>query len=108
MVTFFRGDRASGLCTATAIGPHALLTASHCNEHDLKKIHLDIVLNDYHIQKTLTDGRDHAIFLIDGPSLHDFVDYKVRAALPGEHVHLYGNGEGEYPAHRQRSRCCSV
>ena len=23
----------NGLCTATAIGPHALLTATHCNKH---------------------------------------------------------------------------
>lgn len=59
------------------------------------------MLNDYHIQKTLTDDRDHDIYLIDGPPLHDFVEYKVRPAKPWEHVHLYGNGEGEYPAHRQ-------
>lgn len=102
MVTFYQGTRPVGLCTATAIGPHALLTASHCNKDEkLTDIKLDIALNDFHIQKTLTDDRDHDIYLIDGPPFQNTVDYKVRAAKPGEHVHLYGNGEGDYPSHRQ-------
>lgn len=101
MVTFFRGNRSVGECTAIAIGPHALLTASHCNKDEkLTKIHLDIVMNDYHIQKTLTDDRDHDIYLIDGAPLKNFVEYKVRPAKSWERVHLYGNGGGEFPAHR--------
>jgi hypothetical protein len=101
MVVFLRGTRAVGECTATAIGPHALLTASHCNKDDkLTKIHLDLVLNDYHIQKTLTDNRDHDIYLIDGPPLHNFVEYKVRPAKSWERVHIYGDGEGQYPPRR--------
>lgn len=101
MVVFLRGTREVGECTATAIGPHALLTASHCNKDEkLTKIHLDLVMNDYRIQKTLTDGRDHDIYLIDGPSLNNFVDYKVRPAKEFERVHLYGDGEGTYPPRR--------
>lgn len=101
MVTFYRGNRPVGLCTATAIGPHALLTASHCNKDEkLTKIHLDVVLNDFHIQKTLTDDRDHDIYLVDA-QFTNYIDYKVRPAKLGEHVHLYGHGEGDYPSHRQ-------
>ncbi len=102
LIIFMDGNRGKSLCTATAIGPHALMTASHCNKDEkLTTIHLDIVFTDFHIQKTLTDDRDHDIYLIDGPSLQNTVPYKVRAAKPGEHVHLYGNGDGEYPAHRE-------
>ncbi len=102
MVSFMDGEEKKGLCTATAIGPHALMTASHCNKDEkLTTIHLDVVLNGFHIQKTLTDDRDHDIYLIDGPALQNTLPYKVRAAKPGEHVHLYGNGGGEYPARRE-------
>ncbi len=101
MVTYFDGKRAKGVCTATAIGPHALMTASHCNKDDqLTDFELDYAKRTFHIQKTLTDGADHDIYLVDGEPFHDTLDYKVRKSKPFEHVHLYGDGGGEYPPRR--------
>lgn len=102
MVEYFKYGRPTGLCTATAIGPHALMTANHCDaDGSAKEIQLDLALTKFHIQKILHDNRDHDIYLIDGQPLRDFVEYKVRLAKMGEHVHFYGNGEGEYPSHRE-------
>lgn len=90
-----------GYCSATAIGPHALLTATHCDpKGHVSTIHLDMVMGDYHIEKILTDGRDHDIYLIDGPALTNTVEYKVRPTKVGEHTHLYGSGQGCYPPRR--------
>lgn len=90
-----------GSCTGTAIGPHAILTASHCNKDEsTDTIHLDLSVKDFHIEKTLTDGRDHDIYLVDA-TLTNFVPYKVRPSKMGEHTHLYGSGGGEYPPERK-------
>ena len=105
MVILFDGDKSISECTATAIGPHALLTAAHCNDvRHLTKIRMDLSRKYFHIQKTLSDDRDHEIYLIDGPAFQNFVPYVVRPARMGEHVYLYGNGHGQYPSRRLDGR----
>ena len=85
-----------GYCTGTVIGPHAILTAEHCNEG--KALQLDSVLHTYKIVKVLKDGRDHVVFLVDGPAFYDVALYASRYPVVGEKVHIYGNGGRAYPA----------
>lgn len=100
---FIRKGQDVGFCTGTAIGPHAILTATHCR-HDISEIHLDLSTKTYNIMKVLTDDRDHDIYLIDGSPLDYLVEYKVREALVGEPVFLYGNGGAQYPSRKLEGR----
>ncbi len=50
-------------CSATAVGPNALLTASHCElPTNLVKLSTGLV----HVVKTERDGFDHSILLLNG------------------------------------------
>jgi hypothetical protein len=88
-----------GLCTASAIGPHALLTAAHCDKGQ-KGIWVDNSIGQYNILGRITDGYDHIIFLVDGPAFKDtmgkFYPKDVQPTM-GLQVFLYGDGGGMYP-----------
>lgn len=74
-------------CSATAIGPHALLTASHC-EMPTNDIAIDS--DDAKIIKLVRDDQDHTIYFVDAT----FKDYSiVSIAKPevGDHVFIFGN-----------------
>lgn len=94
-------DRATGYCTGTAIGPHALMTASHCNNERDKTdtFRLDNSPQDFHIENTLSDNRDHDVYLVD-TQFTNWIPYVVRPAKFGEHVYLYGSGGAGYPPRR--------
>lgn len=105
MVTFLdKHFEREALCTATAIGPHAILTAQHCNDGDdpSDTVTFDLSLQHFHILAEKGDDRDHVIYLLDGPAFTHYLDVKdllnARPALPGEHVVVYGFGLGKYPA----------
>ena len=89
----------SGLCTGTAVGPHALLTALHCDEGETDVISLDLAVQKYHIVGHIYDGRDHIIYRLDGPAFKDFVTIQEREAKVGETVTSYGDGRGDFPQH---------
>ena len=89
----------SGLCTGTAVGPHALLTALHCDEGEIDVISLDLAVQKYHIVGYIYDGRDHIIYHLDGPAFKDFVTIQEREAKVGETVTSYGDGRGDFPQH---------
>lgn len=97
-IKFDRG----GQCTATAIAPHALLTASHCNEHGITTVYLDLSVWKYHILAETTDNRDHMVYIVDGPEFHDIVPLKVGSDPTNilEKVYMYGAGGGNYPPRR--------
>jgi hypothetical protein len=86
-------------CTGTAVGPHAILTAVHCDEGETDIIRLDLTMRLYHIVGIATDGRDHIIYHIDGPALKNYITLKQREAVLGETVTSYGNGGPDYPQH---------
>ena len=89
-----------GSCTATAIGPHALLTASHCNEFGEDKfIQLDYSSRYFHILAIATDNRDHDIYILDGPAFTHYVTVHAREARIGESVTSYGTGGNDFPPH---------
>ncbi len=95
-----------GQCTATAIGPHAILTASHCNESDepLSILTLDYSTRRYNIVASKEDSHDHTIYLIDGPPLRNYLPQSAllntKPTRVGETVCVYGDGEGTFPPRR--------
>ena len=100
VVFYYGGTKA--LCTATAIAPHALLTAGHCiseaGDLDDVTFMLDHVLMRYTILKVLADHRDHVIIFTNGPAFTRIAPYLTRSPKMGEVTYLYGFGGGIYPA----------
>ena len=90
-----------GYCSASALGPHALLTAQHCDSGETS-LRVDNDLADRKIVGRITDGEDHIIFLVDGTKFKDTMaaDYDPSSyALPtvGDKVFLFGDGGGFWP-----------
>ena len=89
-----------GLCTASAIGPHALLTASHCDSSTGSlKVDEAFTVN---IMGRITDNKDHLIYLVDGPpfkvTMGEFYSPSTYdMAREGEGVFFYGDGGGLFP-----------
>ena len=78
-------------CSATAIGPHALLTASHC-EAPSDKLYIEGFDDPVHIDKIERDGKDHSIYLLNGPAFKDVASVdEYYAPRLGEHVFMIGN-----------------
>ena len=95
-------DHPRGLCSATAVGPHTLLTAAHCNmgkdDDHYSTVNLDYAIRDYHILAELTDDQDHVLYLMDGPEFKQYIQNLTPAApKPGDEVVIYGDGLGKYP-----------
>lgn len=91
-----------GVCTGTVIGPHAILTADHCDHNEeFPKVKIDYSFQQYDIVLTETDGNEHTILILDGPEFHDIAPYNVRTAKIGEHAYIVGNGGREYPGVRK-------
>jgi hypothetical protein len=92
------GDMDAG-CTATAIGPHVLMTAAHCDpDEKFSVLRVDLSTRDYVILNYASDGRDHILLAIDGPAFTNIAPYNVRKARMGEHVYVWGDGEGQFPS----------
>lgn len=78
-------------CTATAIGPQALLTATHC---ELPSDVLQIRYEDRPavITARIRDGNDHTIYLLKNVMFEDYVDVSLLDPLEqGEEVFVWGN-----------------
>lgn len=96
-------DHEDGLCTATAIGPHAILTAEHCNDGEApdETITIDLSRKHYHLLAENADGHDHIIYLLDGPAFKNYLDpselINVPQPKPYAPVVIYGDGLGQYP-----------
>lgn len=77
-------------CSATAVGPHALLTAQHCfmNSNTIK---LDgSPTFNVKILAVMPDGNDHVIYIVNY-TFQDFSPITQRSLLPGEKIHFWGN-----------------
>jgi Trypsin len=102
MITYYdENGKRIGLCTGTAVGPHALLTAVHCDEGEdaTPIISLDLSVKKFHIIGYVADDRDHIIYHLDGPEFTNTVTIKERKARLGETVTSYGNGREDFPQH---------
>lgn len=81
-----RLDFADGHCSATAVGPHTLLTAAHCIQGDIP------TAVDGHKTRVVwiaQDGHDHALIgqtVAFSAWVHSYAD-----PIQGESVHIVGN-----------------
>lgn len=79
----------AGHCSATAVGPHALLTAQHCfTNSNLIRVDQDKELT--HISAAFIDGNDHVIYIVDR-TFTSWAPVAQRALVVNERVHLWGN-----------------
>lgn len=87
-------------CTATAIGPHAILTALHCNPRvSFGTIMLDLSPYEYTVIAFSTDGHEHLIMLLDGPAFTYYAKVNTAVPVPGEKVEFFGFPKADYPSH---------
>lgn len=95
----------TAFCSATAIGPQALLTASHCELPDETVVvrgvgPLDIVART-------RDGNDHTILLIKGATFADYVDVALDSLQVTDDVFTIGN-PGQWKSIYQRGYVAGV
>lgn len=79
----------AGHCSATQVGPHALLTAQHCFL-DSNLIRLDNEKDPTVILAALIDGNDHVIYLVDRTFTH-WAGINERQLMTNEPVHFWGS-----------------
>jgi hypothetical protein len=88
-------------CTATAIGPAAFLTASHCAEDDRIADHItiDFSVHKYQVIAATGDGRDHMIVVLAEAPFRNLavVQADPKDLSAGEAVYIYGCGGGGFP-----------
>jgi V8-like Glu-specific endopeptidase len=78
----------SGHCSATAIGRHALLTATHC-------VAISAVLvvdgKDAKVESIVSDGLDHSIYMLSGVEFTDIAEVNARLLEEGDEIFIFGN-----------------
>ncbi len=78
------------ICSATAIGPHALLTATHC---DLKASVVGVDGVAAAIVDRIADGNDHTIYIVN-ITFSNWAQFEMGKTAPGDEVWLRGNPDG--------------
>ncbi len=78
-------------CSGTAIGKHALLTATHC-ESPTEKIRVNG--RDATIVFLLRDGADHTIYLLSGVEFEYYARVFQNEMAVGDEVFMFGNPAG--------------
>lgn len=74
-----------GSCSATVIGPHAILSAAHCFEWPYT---LRIGLQPVTVKRAMLDGNDHIILIVD----RTFTAWvELGEAQQGDPVYIIGN-----------------
>lgn len=84
-------------CSATAIAPHVLLTAQHCDV-DNGTLYLNQNIRPFQHGLTVSekyyDNNDHMLLVIPSVEFKRYITYdvnKVREIRQGEHLYLWGN-----------------
>jgi len=85
-------------CSGTAIGPHAFMTAAHCNDSNEPDdiVRIDLSTKRFNLIAVNSDHRDHVVYLTDATFVN-YVDVTERPAKDKEPVHMWGCGEGTFP-----------
>lgn len=86
-------------CTATAVGPHQLLTAGHCYMNR-SEIYLDRSSHTTQILGILVDGNDHSIYVVD-TTFDTYSKIDQRPLTAYEKVHFWGNPGKNYDVYRE-------
>jgi hypothetical protein len=91
------GESEHAGCSATAIAPHVILTAEHC---DIENGTLYLNQNQkpftmgLEVKEKYYDNNDHMLLVVPGAEFKHFAKYnasEVRTAKQGEHIYFYGN-----------------
>ncbi len=93
-------------CSATAIGPQALLTATHCELPD-NALSIRGVDENVEIVERLRDGLDHTIYLVRGTVFAEYADVDLSPVEVSEDVFMFGN-PGEWQDIYQRGYVAGV
>lgn len=85
-----------GICSATAVGRHVLLSAAHCfkNAHPLKVDGVPVA-----VTQIVSDGADHVLVTVSRSFAH--VAEYGRTPRGGEHVRYWGNPAGLHDMYRE-------
>lgn len=95
----YKAYRTNNICSATSVGPHVLLTASHC-ESPTTFITVDGVEN-IKIKTIGRDGRDHSfLYLTKDVLFPDIADIYTGKVEQGQAVFMTGNPDGLYMMRR--------
>jgi V8-like Glu-specific endopeptidase len=78
-------------CSATAIGPHALLTAAHCDLGTNKVSIDDLKIKNAVIVDKQFDDNDHMILILKDVTFDNFAEISQRELIPGEVLYNWGN-----------------
>lgn len=80
-----------GMCSGSAIAPHAFLTAAHC----LHEMEVPAVVFDgdkpAKVEHILEDDNDHVILLVSGVTFQNTIPYHTHTPTVGEKVFYFGN-----------------
>jgi hypothetical protein len=85
-------DTEESYCTATAIAPHVLLTAAHCDLND-SKITIDSEKTSYTIIKKVYDNYDHMLLVVPNVNFKIYIHYDPEFPMQSDHVYFWGNPE---------------
>ena len=77
-----------GACSATAVTPYAILTASHC-ERPSSVVFIDG--RAAQIAGVARDDNDHTVYLLSGIGFADYVEIDEKPLETGDDVFMFGN-----------------
>jgi trypsin len=99
------------LCAATAIGPHTLLTAEHCNEANSNAIYIDTdkdrvkagTINSFTVLSRSFDHQDHMLIDVSGTYFPNYVSLNANVRTPkqGETYYFWGDPHGTIDMYRE-------
>lgn len=79
----------SRYCTSTAVGKHALLTATHCLLNGKQVISIDG--KPVKVAKAIADGNDHLLLLLDGTTFKAVAPMKLNRMRVADEIEMTGN-----------------
>lgn len=77
----------AGHCSATAVGPHTILTAKHCTSPDVT---YSIPSGELKIKSITDDGSDHVLMDVD-KTFDVWAQISLTQPETGAHVYIWGN-----------------
>lgn len=102
----FTINGAESVCTAVAIGPQALLTASHC-ELPTNSMDLAFAPASVLIVGRMRDGMDHTVLFVQGTTFTDYVDVDLTPVEISDDFFTFGY-PGEWDDVYQRGYLAAV
>jgi hypothetical protein len=99
----FKGED-TAFCTATAVSPHVLLTAAHCDESNTQ-IYIDqkkgALNKPSEVSAVYLDHHDHLLLVLPNENFKAFIHYSSEGTTQGAHVFFYGNPNGITDIYRE-------